>query len=96
MFYDDLFCELFLNKYRTQVKKNVNLINNITKVTNFKRGINVAEGINFFLDLGENNSKRQLMEQRMVKSYDEKVLYLKMFFIFVLTTLILLVIVSKI
>ena len=69
-FYDDLFRELFLNKYRTQIKKNVNFINNITKIKKFKKGTNFAKGINFFVDLGENNYKKQLMEQRMVKSYD--------------------------
>ena len=94
-YYDDLFCELFLHRYRTQVKKYVNFLNNITKVKHFKKRINFAESINFFLDQGENNSNRHLMEQRMVKSYDKKILYLKMFFIFILTTIILLVIVSK-
>ena len=73
----------------------MNFLNDITKVKNFKRGINFAESINFFLDLGENNSKRQLMEQRMVKSYDKKILYLKIIFVFLLTTMILIVIVSK-
>ena len=93
-FYNDLFCEIFLNKYRTQVKKNVHFITNITKVKNFKRGINFSESINFFLDFGETNSNRQLMEQRMVKSYDKKVQYLNMFFIFALAAMILIVIIS--
>ena len=51
-FYNDLFCEIFLNKYRTQVKKNVNFITNVTKVKNFKRGINFSKSINLFLDFG--------------------------------------------
>ena len=73
--YDDLFRELFLNKYRTQINKNMNFISNITKIKNFKKGTNFAEDINFFFNLGEHNSKRNLMEQRMVKSYDKKVIY---------------------
>ena len=93
--YDDLFCELFLHRYRTQVKKNVMFLTNITKVRHFKRKINFSESIHFFLDQGENNSDRHLMELRMVKSYDKKVLYLKMLFIFILVTMILIVIVSK-
>ena len=46
-------------------------------------------------DQGENNSDRHLMKLRMVKSYDKKILYLNMLFIFILTTMILIVIVSK-
>ena len=94
-FYDDLFREQFLNKYRTQIKKNLNFYSNITKIKFFKKGTNFAEDINFFLNFGENYSKRSLLEQKRVKSYDAKVMYLKMFFIFVLTTMILIVIVSK-
>ena len=93
-FYNDLFCEIFLNKYRTQVKKNVNFITNVTKVKNFKRGINFSKSINLFLDFGLTNSNRQLKEQRMVNSYDKKVQYLNMFFIFTLATMTLTVIVS--
>ena len=33
--YDDLFCELFLHRYRTQVKKKVMFLTNITKVRLF-------------------------------------------------------------
>ena len=65
-------------------------LTNITKVRHFKRKINFSESIQ-----GEYNSDRHLMEQRMVNSYDKKILYLKMFFIFILTTMILLIIVSK-
>ena len=74
---------------------NVTFLTNITKVRHFKRKINFSKSIHFFLDQGENNSDRHLMELRMVKSYDKKVLYLKMLFIFILVTMILIVIVSK-
>ena len=55
-------------------------LKNITKVRHFKRKINFRESINFFPDQGENTSDRHLMELRMVKNYDKKVLYLKMLF----------------
>ena len=49
-FFEDLFCELFLNKYRTQVKKNVTFYSNITKVKKFKRGKTYAkELISFWI-----------------------------------------------
>ena len=58
-FYDDLFRELFLHKYRTQIKKNVNFINNITKIKKFKKGTNFAKGINLFLTL-ENTIPKEI------------------------------------
>ena len=48
-FFDDLFCELFLNKYRTQVKKNVIFITNIIKDKNLnEEGICPKESISFW------------------------------------------------
>ena len=52
-YYDDLFCELFLHRYRTRVKKNVMCLTNIHKVRHFKRKITFSKSINFFLDQGE-------------------------------------------
>ena len=95
-FFDDLFSELFLNKYRTQVKKNVTFYSNITKVKNFKREKNLSEGINFFLDFGQTNSNRQIKEQRMIKSDDKKVQFYNMFFILSLAIIFLTVITSTI
>ena len=70
-------------------------LTNITKVRHFKRKINFSESINFFLDQGESNSDRHLMELDMVKKYDKKVLYVKMLFFFTLVMMILIVVVSK-
>ena len=81
---DDLFCELFLHRYRTQVKKNGMFLTNITKVRHFKRKINLSESINFFLDQGKSNSDKHLMELEMVGENDKKVLYVKMLLIFTL------------
>ena len=71
--YDNLFCELFLHRYLTQVNKNVMFLTNITKVRHFKRKINLSESINFFLDQGKSNSDKHLMELEMVEENDKKV-----------------------
>ena len=69
---DDLFCELFLHRYRTQVKKNGMFLTNITKVRHFK------------INLSESNSDKHLMELEMVGENDKKVLYVKMLLTFTL------------